>query len=421
MQQNVIPFETHKLPIERVDSHALYVMDKLQHAGFVAYLVGGSVRDLLLERTPKDYDISTSAKPEEIKKLFRNCILIGRRFRLAHIRFGKKILEVSTFRRGDPEKEELILQDNQWGYPEEDVLRRDFTINGLFYDPATQTIIDYVGGYEDLKKKYLRTIGQPFVRFKQDPVRMLRLLKFQARFGFEVDPDAHIALVECREEIVKSAPARVLEELLRMLESGASKHFIELLNFHGMMNHLIPELSHFIEKNENGEAVYTYLDEVDSIFQDPSEKKLDRAVLLSSLAYPLLEERLERLFLSREKIPHLGQIERHTRDLIDEVFQSFFLVPRRLKIGMNNILTGQYRLTPFQKKRGPKRIPRSSDFDLALTFLRLRSCIEPGLQVVHEEWSDIYKQAMEGTEEEKPRKRSRRPRRPRKKGKTKST
>ncbi|NGX38244.1 MAG: Poly(A) polymerase I [Chlamydiae bacterium] len=149
MEQKVIPFEIHQLPIDKVDTHALYVMEKLKNAGFVAYLVGGSVRDLLLGHRPKDYDISTSAKPEEIKKLFRNCLLIGRRFRLAHIRFGKKILEVSTFRAGDPEKDELILRDNQWGYPEEDALRRDFTINALFYDPSNQTIIDYVEGYAE--------------------------------------------------------------------------------------------------------------------------------------------------------------------------------------------------------------------------------------------------------------------------------
>ena len=183
------------------------------------------MRDLLLDKKPKDFDISTSAEPEEIKQLFRSCILIGRRFRLAHIRFGKKILEVSTFRSGDAENDELILRDNKWGTPEQDVLRRDFTINGLFYDPSTQTIIDYVGGYPDLQKKVLRTIGQPFIRFRQDPVRMLRLIKFQARFGFDVDSAARIALLECRQEIVKSSSARIQEELLRMLESGASEPF----------------------------------------------------------------------------------------------------------------------------------------------------------------------------------------------------
>lgn len=412
MEQKVIPFETHQLPIEKVDTHALYVMEKLKQAGFVAYLVGGSVRDLLLGKKPKDYDISTSAKPEEVKKLFRSCILIGRRFRLAHVRFGKKILEVATFRTGDPEKEDLILRDNQWGYPEEDVLRRDFTINGLFYDPSNETIIDYVDGYSDLQKQILRTIGTPYVRFKQDPVRMLRLLKFQARFGFEVDPDAQIALVECREEIVKSSPARVLEEMLRMLESGASRHFVELTNHHGLMHHLLPEVAHYIEQNK-GDSIYSFLDEMDAIFQDPHTINLERPILLSSLAYPLLQKRLATYFLDRDQIPHLGHIENHTRDLINEVFHTFFLLPRKLKIGMNNILTNQYRLTPLHKKKTRKRIPRSGDFDLALKFLGLRACLEPGLQKVYEEWSSLYEEAGAPKENRSPRKRRRR--RPRKK------
>jgi poly(A) polymerase len=391
MDQKVIPVETHQLPIQKVDVHALYVLEKLKAAGYVAYLVGGSVRDLLLGHPPKDYDISTSAKPEEIKKLFNNCILIGRRFRLAHVRFGKKILEVSTFRAGDPEKEELILRDNQWGYPEEDALRRDFTINGLFYDASNQTIIDYVGGYEDIKRKYLRTIGQPFVRFKQDPVRMLRLLKFQARFGFEVDPDAHIALVECREEIIKSSPARIVEEMLRMLESGAAKPFIELLAHHGLMNHLLPEVANFIEKEKESDLIYNFLQEIDSVFLDPTIENLDRSVLLSSICYPLLEKRLRTQYLDRDHIPHLGQVQDLIRQLLTDLYEGFFLVPRRLRISVNNILMGQYRFTPLQKKKGlRKRIPRDSDFPHALKFLNLRACLEPGLKQIYDEWNETY-------------------------------
>ena len=152
MQQKTYSKDLHKLDIRQVDKEALYVLEKLTASGYEAYLVGGGVRDLLLNKKPKDYDISTSAEPEQIKKLFRNCILIGRRFRLAHIRFGKKIIEASTFRSGDPDNDALIVRDNDWGSSEEDVLRRDFTINGLFYDPAKETVIDYVGGFEDLEK-----------------------------------------------------------------------------------------------------------------------------------------------------------------------------------------------------------------------------------------------------------------------------
>ena len=183
MQPKIYSIDEHRLPHEKIDDQAYYVIMKLRNNGHKAYLVGGGVRDLLINVRPKDFDISTSATPEEVKKCFRNCILIGRRFRLAHVRFGKKIIEVATFRAGETENIDLIVRDNIWGTEEEDVLRRDFTINGLFYDPENHTIIDYVNGYEDIEKKIIRTIGNPSVRFKQDPVRMIRLLKFYARFG----------------------------------------------------------------------------------------------------------------------------------------------------------------------------------------------------------------------------------------------
>ncbi|MFI5344679.1 MAG: hypothetical protein ACHQUC_10735 [Chlamydiales bacterium] len=180
----------HGIDPALIDRDALYVLEKLRQAGFVAYLVGGSVRDLLIKRRPKDFDISTSARPEQVKVVFqRQCILIGRRFRLAHIRFGHKIIEVATFRAGENDSD-LITQNNVWGTAEQDVMRRDFTINGLFYDSSNHSIIDYVDGWEDVQKNLLRTIGDPKVRFKQDPVRLIRLLKFQARSNFKIDPEA---------------------------------------------------------------------------------------------------------------------------------------------------------------------------------------------------------------------------------------
>lgn len=386
MEQKVYSFEDHHLSFDKIDSHALYVMEKLRNAGFIAYLVGGSVRDLLLDHQPKDFDISTSAKPEEIKDLFRSCILIGRRFRLAHVRFGKKVIEVSTFRSGDIENQELILRDNQWGYPEQDALRRDFTINGLFYDAATQTIIDYVDGFRDIKQRLLRTIGQPFTRFKQDPVRMIRLLKFRARFGFEIDPDVHIALLECRSEITKSSQSRVLEEVLRMLESGSAQAFIRLMADHGLLSYLLPELAHFLEKQESSD-IYSFLQEIDAQIRDPKGLRFERGILLSSLLYPILDEQIKQHYLDRGHIPHLGEIHEHVRKLIQLMFHGFFLIPRRLRMNMTTILTGQYRLTPFEKKKfARRRVPSDPDFPLALEFLSLRSCLEPGLKVILEEW-----------------------------------
>jgi poly(A) polymerase len=405
VEQKIYPVEQHHLDINKVDPDALYVMEKLRDAGFIAYLVGGSVRDLLLNHKPKDFDISTSAEPEQIRKLFRNCILIGRRFRLAHIRFGKHILEVSTFRAKDNETDALILRDNVWGSPEEDVTRRDFTINGLFYDPATQTIIDYVGGYPDIQKKYLRTIGQPFIRFRQDPVRMLRLLKFQARFGFEIDPQTRIALLECRNEITKSAPARLLEELLRMLESSAAEPFFRLMTEHGLLQHLVPTLGSFLETSD-GEDVYSYLQEVDTTFHEPPLPPLDRAVLLACLVYPLLQKQMQLHYVDRDRIPHLGEIFTETHQLIDAVFQTFFQIPRRLRISLFTTLTGQYRLTPLEKrKKRHLRVPRDPEFPLALKFFELRCALEPALQQTWQEWQE----ALTGLQPPAPTRRRRRP------------
>ncbi|MEN9654702.1 MAG: poly(A) polymerase, partial [Chlamydiota bacterium] len=208
MQPKVYTPDQHGITLEHVDPNAAHVIETLRKAGHTAYLVGGGVRDLLLKQTPKDFDISTSAKPEEIRRLFRSAILIGRRFRLAHVRFGSDIIEVSTFRAGETETSELIVRDNVWGSEEEDVLRRDFTINGLFYDPTTQTVIDYVEGYPDIEKRVLRTIGHPEQRFRQDPVRMIRLIKFMARFDLAIDPPTLEALLSCKEHIVHSSSAR---------------------------------------------------------------------------------------------------------------------------------------------------------------------------------------------------------------------
>lgn len=411
VKQRVIPVEEHQLSPEKIDPHALYVMEKLRDAGFIAYLVGGSVRDLLLGETPKDFDISTSALPEDVKKIFRNCILIGRRFRLAHVRFGKKIIEVATFRSGNIETEELILRDNEWGRPEEDALRRDFTINGLFYDPASQTIIDFVNGWDDIQKKVLRTIGLPYVRFKQDPVRMIRLLKFKARFKLDIDEEAHQALLECRTEIVKSAPARVLEEMLRMLESGSARAFLHSLSDHGMLGQLLPILSDFLE-TERGAEVYEFLEEIDGIVKDPQIPSPERAILMSSLFYPILDERIENRFLSLGKMPHLGQIQSETNELLHELFDGFFALPRRLRLSVGSILSHQYRLTPLAKQnKGRRRVPSDPEFFSAVQFLAIRSCLEPGLTEVLEEWQKLLEGNTPPERGTKPRKRRRRRRR----------
>lgn len=391
MEPTIIPKAIHGLDLTAFDQDALNVLRKLREAGFYAYLVGGCVRDLLLKHTPKDFDISTSAKPEDIKKIFRNCILIGRRFRLAHLRFAnKKILEVSTFRSGDNDADTLIVRDNLWGSEEEDAMRRDFTINGLFFDSETETIIDYVDGYQDLQERRLKTIGQPFIRFKQDPVRMIRCLKFQARFGLNIDSNTKQALIECRKEIVKSSQARILEEFMRMLESGSSKEFFHLMTKFGLLEILLPTLAHFLE-HSTGQEVYDFLEEADTLVKEPHPLPISRVVLLSSLVFPLLNQHLTAHIEKKERSLHLGQVQREASFMIDQIFQPFFILPKRIKASMVSLLTTQYRLTPLEKKAPTKiRVPRTPEFPFALDFLALRARIEPALKIVLNEWAEVF-------------------------------
>lgn len=380
----------HPISNEMIDKDALYVVQKLQASGHKAYLVGGCVRDLLLGYRPKDYDVSTSAEPEEIKQLFRRCFLIGRRFRLAHVHFGPKIIEVSTFRQGDNEDDSLILRDNVWGTEEEDVKRRDFTINGLFFDPKDETIIDYVHGVSDAKKCLLRSIGNPFVRFKQDPVRMIRLLKFRARFGVEVEQTAIDALFECRLELLKSSKARLLEELLRMLESGSSLAFFQLLAEHGILSILLPKFADFIE-HVGPQDIYTFLEEADRRIVSGEKVLLSRPLLLSSIVYPIFHHHLRNLQKRKAKPLHLGEILEEAHFVIHDIFNPSLPIPKKISGSMAQILTSQLRFTPMQEKKpGKYRIPGSPDFSAALEFFRIRASMEPGLQKLYEEWNYFF-------------------------------
>jgi poly(A) polymerase len=399
VEPKIYTSQDHHIRNELIDPNALGVLKKLHESGHTAYLVGGGVRDLLMRKKPKDFDISTSARPEEIKEIFRNCILIGRRFRLAHIRFGKQIVEVSTFRAGDPSDEELIVRDNIWGTPEEDVLRRDFTINGLFYDPLDHKIIDYVGGFEDLQKHYLRVIGDPILRFKQDPVRMIRMQKFRARFDFNVDPVALDALRQCRKDIIKSSPARVLEEVFRMLESGSSEPFFRLLAESEFLPILFPSLSHFFAL-EKGQKIYHYLKAADSMNTRGIYKTLDRAILTSALLFPIVEEEVKKKIDSQEKLPHLGEVLHLIEGLIHELlFSAFSHFPRKIRLGAQFILQMQYRLTPVDPARRPRtRIVKQKGFIQALIFLKLRALLHHELFKTYEHWKRLYQKAEEEEE-----------------------
>jgi poly(A) polymerase len=302
----IIPRSEHPISRRDIDPDALKVLYRLQQFNYTAYLVGGSVRDLLLERRPKDFDVGTAAHPYQIKKLFRNCWIIGRRFRLAHVKFGNKAIEVATFRRnilpgtenepatteppaaGDVESpaDLLIRHDNTFGTPEEDAFRRDFTINALFYDIATFAIIDYVGGLQDLRDRLIRSIGDPRQRFQEDPVRMLRAVAFAARLGFRLDPPIVAAIREHRGLIADASPARLIEEYYKVLRSGAAEKTFRLLAEHGLLETITPEIH---KGAAEAEALWQALTDLDHYRQrfDSIPEQLTNPVLLGTLLIPL--------------------------------------------------------------------------------------------------------------------------------------
>ncbi len=312
----VVPRSEHGLSRQDIDPDALRVLYRLHASGFEAYLVGGSVRDLLLHRRPKDFDIGTSAHPHEVKRLFRNCWIIGRRFRLAHVRFGTKTIEVATFRRqvtGTQEPQEQhfrpdhpdesalpvvagpsaevtaealdkpIVRDNEYGTPEEDAFRRDFTVNALFYDIGTFSIIDYTGGLQDLEARLIRCIGDPDVRFVEDPVRMLRALVLAARLDFDVHEDVMDAIARKAPLMAQASSARLLEEYYKILRSGHARSCFDNLADSGLLEHMSPELL-----NDDGQLTEAF-EAVDAYRRrfDEAPDTLSNPILAGTLLLPL--------------------------------------------------------------------------------------------------------------------------------------
>jgi len=247
VEPRILERAEHPISRRNIDANVLKVLYRLVNAGHVAYLVGGGVRDLMLDRRPKDFDLGTSAHPQQVRELFRNSRLIGRRFRLVHVFFGPQNIEVATFRRrgevegtdGDP----LIRQDNTFGTPEEDALRRDFTVNSLFYDPKTFRVIDYAGGLPDLEARMIRTISDPEVRMREDPVRMIRAVRFAAKLGFQIEPDTRAAIRTHREDLLKSSTPRLIEEIYRTFNGAPPARALVLMEELGLLDVALPFLS----------------------------------------------------------------------------------------------------------------------------------------------------------------------------------
>jgi poly(A) polymerase len=344
----LIRYDVGTLLEDRIDPDAAKVVRRLERAGHQAYLVGGCVRDLLLDGTPKDFDVATSARPEDVRAIFRNCRIIGRRFRLAHVLFGAKVIEVATFRRNpvtevpedevatEAETDILIRSDNVFGDAHEDAIRRDFTINALFYDVDRRQILDWCGGMEDIKRRRIHTIGDPIIRFREDPVRILRAVKFAARLDLGIEPDVYDAMVSCRELLARSARPRIFEEILRLLRGGAAHRSMWLLWETGAMAILLPELSAFVDDDEatagGGARFWAKMSAIDAKTKAHG-RPLDDIVLWTSLLQEPIEEACSG---ARDRIDAMLEF---LEPIVERI-----AMPRRIADGLRRIVAVQPRL-----------------------------------------------------------------------------
>lgn len=393
IEPNIIPRAEHLISRANISEGALKVLYRLKSAGYQAYLVGGCVRDLLLGREPKDFDVATDATPEQVKELFRGCHLIGRRFRLAHVRAGQDVIEVATFRaRIDAEQESdqqvvengRILRDNIYGTIEEDAWRRDFTVNALFYNIRDFSVVDYVGGMEDLKTGTLRLIGDPLQRYREDPVRMLRAARFAARLGFRVHADSEAPIKELGHLLGEISSARLFEEVLKMFLGGYALETFELLRHYGLFQHLFPLIEASLEREEQGFPLTLVARTMANTDARLSEgKPVTPAFLFAALLW-------EPLRVMAEEHQARGMSELESLQLAaDRVLAQqipHVAIPKRFTLTMREIWSLQPRFRQRTGKR-PERLLAHPRFRAAYDFMMLRAEAGEELQELADWWT----------------------------------
>ena len=417
-QPRILQRPDHPVSRKNVDPNALKVLYRLDRSGFEAYLVGGGVRDLMLGRRPKDYDVATNARPQEIRRLFRNSRIIGRRFRLAHVYFRQGVIEVSTFRGApDPRAQRggsddlLVTNDNTFGTPQEDAFRRDFTVNALYYRISDFAIVDYVGGVEDLERRVIRVIGEPDVRFREDPVRMLRACELAARLGFGIDAEPQRSIRRNRQELARAAAPRLLQELLQILRCGSAGAALQWMLDLGLLDVVLPELRSMLDAPAQGLGSF---DQVISVLDGSKAQRLDDVVLLAAILAPtvLLERhRLQPAEATGAALSKVGD-----RDLVHSSIVSFMErlgIPNAKARGISRSLEVLLRLEEVPTDRWERlRLTRHVAFNDALqVFNILVKATGKGDQIL-QEWRTAMRDTADIPSSERPKKRRRR-RRPR--------
>jgi len=385
----------HPISRRHISEHALKVLYRLRTAGYQGYLVGGGVRDLLLGREPKDFDIATDASPDQVRELFRNCRLIGRRFRLAHVRFGREIIEVATFRAqhdsgdgdGDGRMQNgIIVRDNVYGSVEEDAWRRDFTVNALYYDINDFSVVDYTGGVADLEAGLLRMVGDPRIRMREDPVRMLRAVRFAAKLGFRIEAATESALIALRSLLAEVPPARLFDEVLKLFLSGHAVATYELLRHYQLFDVLFPATAHELAQEE-GHFPHTFLlRALENTDHRISEgRPVTPAFLIAALLWePVRAQVITQLADGTPPIP-AWQV---AGELVIAIQQQRVSIPRRFTQQSREIWEMQQRLT----RRGGARAERLLEhprFRAGYDFLLLREQAGEETGELGRWWSDF--------------------------------
>ncbi|WP_133129360.1 polynucleotide adenylyltransferase PcnB [Legionella yabuuchiae] len=372
---HTIPRSKHQISKPDISDNALKVVNRLNSAGFEAYLVGGSVRDLLLRKAPKDFDVATNATPNEIRNLFKNARIIGRRFKLVHILFHREIIEVATFRGHEASDAQqllndrgMLIRDNVYGTLEEDAWRRDFTINSLYYNVLDSTIIDYTGGFEDIDKRLIRIIGEPVVRYKEDPVRMLRAIRFSAKLNFDLAEHTAAPLSELSHLITHVSSSRLFDEMTKLYQCGNAESVHRLMLQYGFFEQLFHQTSTLLDKKYPTHALIGIaLENTDNRIKQ--NKPVTPAFLFAVILWFPLLERAERL--REEGIDPLPALEQAMSQVIAEQ-NRIVSIPKRFTQVMREIWILQYRLSKRTGRRA-FNIMQHPRFRAAYDFLALRA------------------------------------------------
>ena len=395
----IIPRAAHNVSRKAFSKSALKVLYRLDKAGYQAFLVGGCVRDAMLELHPKDFDVATNATPDEVRALFGNCRLIGRRFRLAHVRFGREIIEVATFRAAANhvdddvahDQEGRILRDNVYGTIDEDVWRRDFTCNALYYNIADFTIWDYAGGVEDVERRQLVLIGDPEQRLREDPVRMLRAARFAAKLDFSIDP-AVVEAIHHHAHLLSNVPAaRLFDEFLKLFQSGHAERTFDILREHGLFAEMFPATEQeLVEDDQFMSFVRAALQNTDRRVRE--EKSVTPMFLLGVFFWQPVQK-LAEIRRAEEKVPETQALSLASYDIVAQQ-QRRISIPRRFTVPMREMLALQPRFMQMRGRRAIKLLEHRR-FRAAYDFMLLRAEAGQVDETIARFWTDAQTQSAE--------------------------